>query len=104
MWIAHSNGWLSIVEHRDKPEALLVRARKRSHITSLWDDADIYVLDDADYPYRADIDRSVVADTLALEIITIDYDNFKNSVTEAKLYRAFTDVWATMYEYGWNER
>ena len=45
-----------------------------------------------------------MADTLALEIITIDYDNFKNSVTEAKLYRAFTDVWATMYEYGWNER
>ena len=35
MWIALTEGWLSIVAHRDKPDHLLVRARNPKHITRI---------------------------------------------------------------------
>lgn len=36
MWLALSNGWLSIVAHRDKPGHVLVRARNQNHIESYF--------------------------------------------------------------------
>ena len=35
MWIALTEGWLSIVAHHDKPDHLLVRARNPKHITRI---------------------------------------------------------------------
>ena len=100
MWLALSDGWLSIVAHRDKPECLLVRARNENHIESYFPDADIYIITDADYPYRADIRRIDVGLTIASYIHHIQYDNYKNSVNEEELHNALIGVWQTMYHYG----
>ena len=100
MWLALSNGWLSIVAHRDKPHYLLVRARNQNHIESYFPDADIYTITDADYPYRADIHRDVVADVMTEYVYDIQYDNYKNSVNEEELHDALISVWQTMYRYG----
>lgn len=100
MWLALSNGWLSIVAHRDKPHCLLVRARNENHIESYFPDADIYIIADADYPYRADIHRDVVADVMTEYVYDIQYDNYKNSVNEEELHDALISVWQTMYRYG----
>jgi len=100
MWLGHSDGWLSIVEHRDDSTLLLVRARKESHITSIWGDIDVTHMPDADYPYRVNLDREVVKDGLCEYIERIDYDNFKNSVKERRLKDAFEHIWAVMYRYG----
>ena len=91
---------MSIVAHRDKPECLLVRARNQNHIESYFPDADIYIIADADYPYRADIRRSFVANVLGKYIHDIQYDNYKNSVNEEELHDALISVWQTMYRYG----
>lgn len=101
MWIGHNKGWLSIVAHRNKPEHLLVRARKEEHITEIWDDAEIYVDANADYPYRADILRQDVARELSFSIASIEYSNFKNSVKDRKLAGAYHDVWNVMFDYAW---
>jgi hypothetical protein len=37
MWIAHTEGRLSIVAHREGPEVLLVRARR--DVVHIWPDA-----------------------------------------------------------------
>jgi len=100
MWLALSNGWLSIVAHRDKPDYLLVRARNENHIESYFPDADIYILADADYPYRADVSRLDVGITIGRYIHEIQYDNYKNSVNEEELHDALISVWQTMYRYG----
>lgn len=104
MWLALSNGWLSIVAHRDKPEHVLVRARNQNHIESYFPDADIYTDADADYPYRADIHRDVVADVMTEYVYDIQYDNYKNSVNEEELHDALIGVWQTMYRYGHTHR
>jgi hypothetical protein len=42
MWIALTEGWLSIVAHRDKPDHLLVRARNPKHIRRAFPDEEMY--------------------------------------------------------------
>ena len=104
MWIAHSReegGWLSIVSHRYKPECLMVRARVEEHITSLWPDAEIYAPEGShDYQYRADIPREEVAHVIVEYIVSdITYDDFKPSVNDWDLRRAFVEVWGVMGNY-----
>ena len=100
MWIGDNEGWLSIVKHLDKPNHLLVRARRREHIEKIFPDADIYENHKADYPYRADIPKSDVISTMVERIDRIDYPNFKKSVKEQYYANALDSVWQIMYTYG----
>tara|TARA_R110001599_G_scaffold2887_2_gene15709 strand:+ start:449 stop:823 length:375 start_codon:yes stop_codon:yes gene_type:complete len=100
MWLALSDGWLSIVAHRDKPDHLLVRARKASHIEDYFPNESMYEDSEADYPFRADVMRYQVSLILAEYIDNMQYDNFKNSVEDKLLRFAFTTVHADMMQYG----
>lgn len=99
MWIAHTDGWLSIVAHRDDPHILLVRAREEFHITHLWMDAIIEILPDADYMYRAYIPREFVAEKISEQIMCMDYPNFKNQVSDSKLKTVFLSIHHFIQEY-----
>jgi hypothetical protein len=98
MWIAHTEGWISIVSHRDDPEVLLVRARRDDHITHLWPDAEIIILADADYRYRAAISREMVAEVIAEVLINMEYDDFKSHVSDVELRTSFLSIWDFMRE------
>jgi len=100
MWIGDNEGWLSIVKHLDKPGYLLVRARRRVHIEKIFPDADIYENMKADYPYRADILKEDVQNTMVKRIERINYGNFKNSVQDTHFKHALSNVWWTMNTYG----
>ncbi len=100
MWIVLSNGWLSIVSHREYSEMLLVRARKHAHIQYYFPRAEIYTFEDADYPFRADIMRIEVGEMIANYATDIQYDNFKDSVDEYDLANSLVNVWHVMYDYG----
>jgi hypothetical protein len=100
MWIALSNGWLSIVSHREQSEMLLVRARKHAHTRCYFPKAEIYTFADADYPFRADIMRTEVGEMISNYATEIQYDNFKDSVDEYDLANSLGNVWHVMYEYG----
>ena len=97
MWIAHSAGggsWISIVAHRYKPDYLMVRARTRDHILSMWPGAEIYTLDvPHDYQFRADILRADVANVIGQCTEAIDYDDYKSSVSDSDMYRALVSIW-----------
>ena len=73
MWLFASKGFLSIVAHRHKPEYLLVRARKMSHLKALFPNADHYYDPGADYPHRAEIHRSIVANMALDYIMNLKY-------------------------------
>ena len=101
MWIAHSvegrGGWIAIVAHRGKPECLMVRARVRDHITSMWPDAEVYTLDvPHDYQYRADILREDVAEAMRVYTENIDYSDYKNSISDSDLYDALVKIWTVL--------
>ena len=107
MWIGLNDGWLSIVANRNDDETLLVRARSKSHIMSAFPDCDMFVLEDADYPYRAYIERRLVANQISKRLMEIDYDNFKASVylkdgraptrKGHKLHDMYTNIWHECY-------
>ena len=101
MWIAHSaegrGGWISIVAHRNRPGHLMVRARVRDHITSMWPDAEVYTLDvPHDYQYRADILREDVAEAMRVCTENIDYSDYKSSISDSDLYDALVKIWTVL--------
>ena len=100
MWVALTEGWLSIVAHRDKPDHLLVRARNPKHITRTFPEAEMYSNADADYPFRADVPREDVIDFMSRRLEHMQYDNFKNTINEEAYHDAALGVWQTMYRYG----
>ena len=104
MWLFASKGFLSIVAHRHKTEYLLVRARKMSHLKALFPNADHYYDPGADYPHRAEIHRSIVANMALDYIMNLKYDNFKNSVTDSDYEHACHEVWSQMFKFGFEYR
>jgi len=104
MWVALTEGWLSIVAHRDKPDHLLVRARNPKHITRTFPGAEMYTNADADYPFRADVPRKAVIEFMSIRLDNMQYDNFKNTIDEGAYHDAALNVWRTVYRYGENFR
>tara|TARA_R100000541_G_scaffold38508_1_gene46308 strand:+ start:782 stop:1144 length:363 start_codon:yes stop_codon:yes gene_type:complete len=102
MWVALTEGWLSIVAHRHKPDHLLVRARNPKHITRTFPDAEMYTITSADYPFRADVLREDVIDFIANRLDYMQYDNFKNTIDKQDYgYREVANtVWTVLYQYG----
>jgi hypothetical protein len=96
MWVALNNAFLSIVAHRAKPDILLVRARLKGDIESVFPNASVFTDTSADYRYRAEIPRGEVGAALAAIATTINYDNFKASVHDPRRHAAYMDVWSTM--------
>lgn len=83
MWVLTTQGFYSVVAHRDDPGLLLVRARTREDIEALG--AQIPTIEPfedggADYRWRALVSRADWEQALVRLARGIDYDNFKNAV------------------------
>ena len=50
--------------------------------------------------YRSYINRKIVASTISENLLNIDYDNFKNSVSKNDVNRsnAYMSVWSALYK------
>tara|TARA_B100000287_G_scaffold93314_2_gene85479 strand:+ start:58 stop:414 length:357 start_codon:yes stop_codon:yes gene_type:complete len=98
MWIGMNDGWISIVENFDDEDYLLVRSRKLDHLTGTFPSCAHFHDPHADYPFRAFIPREDVSQALAEKISSIDYPNFKGSVEDGHLLRAYHLVWSAIYD------
>lgn len=99
MWIFLKDSFLSIVAHRDRPDDLLVRARKQGDIERVFPEAVAQETRNADYRFRAAIPRARVAEMLAAQAHAIDYGNFKNQVRDSARHDAYFECWAAMARY-----
>lgn len=81
MWIFTRKGFLSIVQHNDKSDILIVRSRFKGHIERIFGDL-VKVQKDTgtDYEYRIEIQKEKVAEVMAGLIDNIDYGNFKDEL------------------------
>tara|TARA_X000001036_G_C20534397_1_gene747585 strand:+ start:395 stop:721 length:327 start_codon:yes stop_codon:yes gene_type:complete len=104
MWLFFSNGFLSIVAHRDKPNHLLVRSRNMKHLEALFPNSKHFTLDNSDYPHRAIISKKEVANVVTNYILAMSYDNFKNSISNYNFKKACNIIWSIMYQYGADKR
>ncbi len=100
MWLFCSDGFVSIVAHRELEGHLLVRARKMEHLESLFPNSEPFSLEDADYPHRAVVSRTEVADVILKQLELLQYDNFKKSIDEKKYADACSFIWSILFDYG----
>ena len=96
MWICLNDAFLSIVKNRNDDKTLLVRARSQEHLENIFPTCDFWFDGNADYPFRAYIERDVVAKVIGQNLMDIQYPNFKDSVKEHNLLSAYHKVWEIM--------
>ena len=80
MWIFTKNSFISVVQHRERPDDVLVRARTQKHLERLCPHKakEIYTDGSADYTYRLLMSKKELAEMVSAYILqTLDYDNFK---------------------------
>jgi hypothetical protein len=85
MWLVTTQGFYSVVAHRDDPDKLLVRARTHDDIDALREQIPtLEPFEDphADYRHRAVVGRAEWVAALAQLASEVDYDNFKNAVAD----------------------
>lgn len=99
MWVFFNDAFLSIVDKAERPGCLVVRARRKGDIETVFPDAEVVVSTVNDYRFRAEISRREVAAAIAERAKGIDYPNFKGSIKDWARHRAYADVWRTMERY-----
>jgi inorganic pyrophosphatase len=101
MWLFTNNAFVSVVADRENPQTgdLLVRARAKGHINSLWPDAKVFSVANSDYAYRAWVSRNDFKEALLNQVDNLNYTNFKNSIRDKGYHDAALDVWDAMYSY-----
>lgn len=77
MWIITKSGFVSLVQHNEKPDLIRARARRRDHLVDtfgLTDDEVIDLGEDApDYRWHADVSRVDVQEAMVDMIDELDY-------------------------------
>lgn len=100
MWFCHNKGMISAVQHRDDPETLIVRSRRKEWLADLFPGEKIHTSAGSDYKYRIFIDRRLFAETVRYWIMNdLKYDNFKNSVEDDELYDMYSEIWSVAKGY-----
>ena len=105
MWICFNDGFVSMVDDKDNPASLLVRARRKQDLLNVCGN-DVEVLKDAgtDYRWRAFVDRKAFSALVAARIDKIGYTNFKNSVKDHDLHDMYMDFWSRHHRYQEKEK
>jgi hypothetical protein len=109
MWVFTTDGFYSVVEHREHPSLLLVRARDegdlqrlRKHlVTTHGLSATIQHTPDGDYAWRMTVPRDLWTSYLQDAVEAIEYRNFKDAVTLRQGWQRsslYHNVWATMMQ------
>ena len=96
MWIILNDAFFSIVQKDCARGEVLVRARRKGDIEKVFPGAKVARGEFNDYLYRAKVAKDEVKRAQALEVDRVTYPNFKDSVKDQTLHRAYARVWADM--------
>ena len=95
MWIFATAGFLSITQHRDRPDMLMVRGRVKGDIEHYFPGAKVIETPDGDYHYRTTLPREQVANRVRDAVIDIR-SGFKSSVTDRRRMPFYLEVWSVV--------
>ena len=103
MWIFTDSGFISAVRKTDRPDLLTIRARDEQSLLPLAQLTNQPVAHSprGDYPYRIFVTNTDLANWLSGQVMTLEYDNFKNRVYKTrgrKFVDALHNVWSVMHQ------
>lgn len=104
MWVTTTSGFVSIVQDRDDPAVLQVRARAPEDITATFPGAEVITTPGSDYRYRARVNRREVADVVSDAIMAISYESHFKDVAIAQSppnhqrFAAYYACWSALAE------
>ncbi len=101
MWIASENGFLSVFQHRERPDQGLVRTRVRKVLEAIFPDDKMVETPDGDFRFSMFASKQAAAEINFQHAWEIDYPNFKSDASQSssqkiKVY-AYHDSWALMW-------
>lgn len=100
MWIYLNDAFVSIVAHREKRDLLCCRGRLQGDLQRAFrghlKGRRVKHTPGADYAYRIEMPRALVAKLLAQQVREIDYPNFKGSVADPAREALYLRVWGVM--------
>lgn len=100
MWIAMNDSFVSIVQDRKDKKMVVVRARVKEDLESLFPNhqEDIIETSTSDYRFRLFLDKSYVSHVIRYRILDIRYENFKDSVKQPWRKNVYMKIWRAMYD------
>jgi hypothetical protein len=107
MWVFTTGGFISVVQDRDDPKLLVVRARTREHMRAFLDGCGLHKVSithypEADYAFRSWVSHRTFAEWLAAQAEAIDYENFKDACKARGAARTYLDallvIWRACYK------
>jgi len=101
MWIFNLDGFFSVVEHRDHPSMVMIRARYQEDLKNVARKIGGFIrcTPDHDYPYRMTCPKERWVVYMADSAAKIDYGNFKDAAlrnADDQRIAQYHEVWATM--------
>lgn len=99
MWVFMNDAFVSVVQHWDDADKLMVRARCQGDLERVFPDrvADVHWSPTNDYLFRVVVTRPEFDAAMLRETRRIDYPNFKGSVQENDRHDAYMAVWSAMH-------
>jgi hypothetical protein len=103
MWLFTSNAFVSIVEDRDSVDRLIVRGRFKGDVERFLNPLPSgvsvreVVTPNADYRFRATVERSDVCAAMVRASYAVGYPNFKGSIKADWRHRVAMAVWSILH-------
>ena len=113
MWIFTIKGFFSVVEHKDDPNTMVVRARIGNDIKNIQqmfvdqgnEKPEILQMSHSDYKFRIFVNRKIWIEVMTRLMSDLNYTNFKNAAAKEDDFKtmqlrsqAYTSIWFIMDE------
>ncbi len=105
MWVFLNDAFFSIVQHREDADTVVVRARVKGDLEKAFGARhEVVEGDKSDYRFRMFLNKEYVSNVLKEKVLSIDYDNFKDSINKKDTNRKsyYYEVWRVMND--WQEK
>ena len=104
MWVFTETGFVSIVNHHEKKNNMLVRGRIKEDVIGFRDLSGstniVSHTPQNDYPYRTILTKKQVTKAMQNTIKKIQYTNFKEAVHDGTSRDpCYVQIWSTLVEY-----
>ena len=96
MWIFLQDSFVTISQDANQRDRFMIRARVAGDIEKYFPKAEVIVMDDADFRFRAFVAKRRVIEVMSRAIAGIEYTSFKSGIKDRCRKWFYNQVWSIM--------